>query len=135
MHTINIIKTFHMDIILGIKFLHAHYLSYCPEKMKLFLGRLFPWNSGHAKSKKVTQLDPLLITFVIDNLVTEGGFLPIPQEKCLVDVATHNHPYLIGGPYWVQPNKQGQVMIPIPKLRSVQTQARNQQICLDSQKH
>jgi hypothetical protein len=104
------IRNLHKDIILRIEFIHAHCLFYWPEKQNFSWGTTSQWSSGHAKVNQVTQLDPLLVTFVTVNLVTEGGFLPRPQEKYLVP---QNQPYLTGGHFWVKPTKWGQAVIPI----------------------
>jgi hypothetical protein len=45
------------------------------------------------------------------NLFTKDGAKPGPREKCMVHFCTHGQPLVLGGPYWVTPDQQGQAVV------------------------
>ena len=65
------------------------------------------WAQGHAKTRRQIKLAPLSVTSVPIQLSTESGMIPDSTHTALVNIGHHQNPYLMGGPYMVTVDNQG----------------------------
>jgi len=93
-HPFYVIRDLNEDAILGIDFIQANKLSYCPDRRSFSWNGGSTWHTGHMKLCSVEVLPALSTCYVRVCLITEGGCLPGPDNPCLAQVVVPNQPLI-----------------------------------------
>jgi hypothetical protein len=117
-HEFYVIPDLNKPLILGINFIQKHLLWYCPKNQSFVWEGQPNWGEGHLKVTAATTIPPLSVAFIRATVRTKGGTLP-EGTLCIANVASSSHPLVTGGPYLVQPDNQGQVMIAVKNCSPV----------------
>ena len=121
-HPFHVYENMNKAFIFGMDFIEQHHLYYDMVKHVYHWDRPMGWNQSVIKLRQAVKLNPLSVTHVPVQLVTEFGVLVDPKTNCVASMGHHTNPLLSGGPFLINGDQQGHAVVPLYNCSAVKVE-------------
>ena len=111
--TVLIVDGLNEEFIIGMTLIGAQKLHWNPDSRQFGWGTAPLWHKGHGKTRATVKLAALTCTTVPVQMNTECGLVPSTGTACMANISLIDNPYVMGGPYLIQPDKHGIAYVPM----------------------